>query len=199
MASAAILAGGSATRFGGRDKSTLIVEGRRIIDRQIVELSQVSDDLLVVGGRLPRPKSGTLGIRRVADRVAGAGPLAGLDAALAAARDPVVLLIACDMPFVVAPLLGYLLSLSDTADAVVPRTKRGYHPLCAVYTRACWPAIERRLRTRQLALAGLLDDVRLRVVEAHDIEAFGDPDRLLANINTPVEYAEVGALEGHKV
>ncbi len=40
MVTAAILAGGQATRFGGRDKSALIVEGRSILERQIAELRQ---------------------------------------------------------------------------------------------------------------------------------------------------------------
>jgi len=38
MVTAAILAGGRATRFGGRDKSTLLVEGQTIFDRQLAEL-----------------------------------------------------------------------------------------------------------------------------------------------------------------
>jgi molybdopterin-guanine dinucleotide biosynthesis protein A len=201
MSSAAILLGGKAARFDGRDKSALIVNGRRIIDRQIDELSRVSDDILIVGAhgtpRRPSPEVGN--VRSVADRVSGAGPLGGLDAALAAARDPVVLIVACDMPFVTWPLLGYLSSLSGEADAVVPRTKRGYHPLCAAYTRGCQRAIERRLAARQLAMAGLLDELRLRVVETDELERFGDPERLLANINTPGEYAVVEAHEGHKV
>ena len=49
--------------------------------------------------------------------------------------DPTIV-VACDMPFVSAPLLGHLLRSLDDADAVVPRTERGYHPLCAVYARA---------------------------------------------------------------
>ena len=40
MASAAILAGGRASRFGGSDKSALVVGGRSILDRQIEELDR---------------------------------------------------------------------------------------------------------------------------------------------------------------
>jgi molybdopterin-guanine dinucleotide biosynthesis protein A len=39
MHSVAILAGGDARRFGGRDKSALVVDGRTILERQIAELS----------------------------------------------------------------------------------------------------------------------------------------------------------------
>ena len=45
MLSVAILAGGDARRFGGRDKSALVVDGRTILERQIAELSTVTPDL----------------------------------------------------------------------------------------------------------------------------------------------------------
>ena len=203
MASAAILTGGRATRFGGRDKSALVVEGRRIIDRQLEELSRVTDDILIVGREIALPPGaavpGAQTVRQIVDRMIQCGPLGGLDAAFAAARDAVVVALAGDMPFVTAPLLAHLLSLADLADAVVPRTKRGYHPLCAVYTRVCQPVVERRLARRQLALTGLFDEIRIHVVEVGEIEAFGDPDRLLANVNTADEHGEIESLRRHKV
>ena len=200
MWSSAILAGGHASRFDGRDKSALVVEGRTILDRQIAELSQVTSDQLIVGGdaRAGVPE----GVRHVADQVPGCGPLGGLHAALSAARGDAVLVVACDMPFLSAPLLRHLLTLAgganrpdavDGADIVVPRTERGYHPLCAVYTRACLEPIARRLADGRLKLVGLFDDVRVRVVTAEALAAFGDPDRLLANVNTPLEYRAIEA------
>ena len=80
----------------------------------------------------------------------------------------------------------------------MPRTERGYHPLCAVYTRACLPAVERRLAERRLKMLDLLHDLRVRVVTADELGRFGDRDRLLANVNTPAEYAGLEALQGHK-
>ncbi len=193
------MAGGRATRFDGHDKSALVVSGRTILDRQIAELSQVTSDLLIVGGgvRAGVPE----GVRHVADQVPGCGPLGGLHAALSAARGAAVLIVACDMPFLSAPLLRHLLTLADaagphgadTADVVVPRTDRGYHPMCAVYTRACLDPIARRLADGRLTLVALFDDVRVRVVTADELAAFGDPDRLLANVNTPLDYRAIEA------
>jgi molybdopterin-guanine dinucleotide biosynthesis protein A len=180
MVSAAILAGGRATRFGGQEKSALRVGGRSILARQLDELSRLTDDVLIVGGTL-RPVTG---VRHVIDRIEGCGPLGGLDAALAAARSEVVAVVACDMPFVTARFVQHLLSCRETADAVVPYTSRGYHPLCAIYTRACQPAIARRLEARQLALRDLLRELRLRVVRDDELAGF-DCERLLANVNTP--------------
>jgi molybdopterin-guanine dinucleotide biosynthesis protein A len=127
------------------------------------------------------------------------GPLGGLDAALAAARHDALVLVACDMPFVTSRLLGHLLALTSEADAVVPRTERGYHPLCAAYTRACQPPIAERLDRRQFRMVDFLADVRVRVVCGDELAALGDHHRLLANVNTPAEYDGLGPAIGHKL
>jgi molybdenum cofactor guanylyltransferase len=221
MASAAILAGGRATRFAGRDKSALIVEGRTILDRQLSELSLITDDVLIVGTNAARAvhpstspacpdpverqardtdfATGRIAPRRIHDIVPGCGPLGGLHAALTAARGDALFVIACDMPFVTAAFADYLLSLAGDAEIVVPQTERGYHPLCAVYTRACLASVAARLADRRLRLAELVADRRARVVSAEDVAQFGRPSRLLANVNTPAEYAGLEALQGHQL
>lgn len=199
--SAAILAGGPATRFGGRDKSALLVDGRAILDRQIAALAPLTTDLLIVGGRngvgggggdVARP-------RFVSDIVPGCGPLGGLHAALTEARGDALVVVACDMPYVTSPFIAYLLSLARDADIVVPHSDRGYHPLCAVYTRACLEPAAARLADRRLKMLELVAGMRTRVVPVEDIRRFGDPDRLLTNVNTPAEYADLNALHGHKL
>jgi molybdopterin-guanine dinucleotide biosynthesis protein A len=194
LSSCAILAGGRATRFDGRDKGALVVAGRTILDRQIAELSQITRDLLIVGGEVPAAPLAD--VRYVADLVPGCGPLGGLHAALSEAQARVVVIVACDMPFVSAPLIRHLLAIAagpDMPDVVVPRTERGYHPLCAVYTRACLGPVARRLANRQLRMDGLFEDVRVRAVTADALAPFGDPGHLLANLNTPLEYRAIEA------
>jgi len=196
-ATVAILAGGRATRFDGRDKGALLVGGRSIRDRQLHELSQVADEILLVGASVA-PSVPGLTIRLVADRVRGAGPLGGLDAALAACRRDHVMIIAGDMPYVSAQLVAYLISVAEGADAVVPRTERGYHPLCAVYARGCERAVAARLASGAFAMKDLLADVRVRAVDADELTMFGDPDRLLANLNTPADLERIEALASHQ-
>jgi hypothetical protein len=58
--------------------------------------------------------------------------------------------------------------------SAVPRTDRGYHPLCA-------------------------EAVRTRVIEPEDVERFGPAPRLLAVVSTPAEFDELEALLGHKL
>ena len=86
MQSAAILAGGRATRFGGRDKGALVVEGRTIRDRQLAMLSEVADEVLIVAPG------------HVEDIFPECGPMGGVHTAVSAATHDAVFVIACDMP-----------------------------------------------------------------------------------------------------
>src|SRR5215831_10853748 len=94
--SAAILAGGRARRFGGADKASLIVGGARIIERQLAALATVTDDVRIVSNDPARYAA--LGVRVIPDRIAGAGPLGGVHAALVDAAPHGVIVLACDLP-----------------------------------------------------------------------------------------------------
>jgi molybdopterin-guanine dinucleotide biosynthesis protein A len=195
MFSAAILAGGRATRFGGADKGALVVDGAPIRDRQLAMLSAVQDvdDVLMVGGEAHGDA------RAIRDRFEGCGPLGGIHAALLDARHDTVLVLACDMPYVTAPLATHLLGLAAEAALVLPRVDDRYHPLCAVYRRACAEPIARRLAARQLKIVDLVEDVRTRVVTEVELERFGDVHRLLSNLNTPLDYAALQGSRGHEL
>jgi molybdopterin-guanine dinucleotide biosynthesis protein A len=95
--------------------------------------------------------------------------------------------------------VDYLLDLSGTGDAVVPMTERGYHPLCAVYTRACLEPVARRLRVGRLKVTDVLDEVKTRVVREDELERFGQRHRLLSNVNTPGDYAALDCFQSHQL
>ena len=48
-------------------------------------------------------------------------------------------------------------------------------------------------------MTGLFEEMRVRVVDSCDLERFGNTDRLLANVNTPVEFDDLEAFLGHKL
>jgi len=196
MTSGAILAGGYARRFGGRDKSQVRVGGRTILERQIDALKGVVDRIYLVG--YPGPIAAPPHVSVVPDRTPGRGPLSGLDAALSVCGGH-VLAVACDMPNVTSALLAHLIrQLADTdADAVVPRTERGYHPLCAVYAQSCRTAVQRHLEAGSLRLQDLLADLTIRVVEESDLLRFGEADRLLANVNSQADLDALESFQNH--
>jgi molybdopterin-guanine dinucleotide biosynthesis protein A len=187
--SAAILAGGRATRFGGADKASLIVGGARIVERQLAALAAVSRDIRIIAND-PRPYA-DLGVPVVADAIAGAGPIGGVYTALVDARHERVLVLACDLPFVPAALLERLAAESgsgEEVDAVVPRTPRGLEPLCAVYRKACAGRVHARIARGELRMTDLLDTLRVREL-GHDALGPYDEDKVFENVNTPHDYA----------
>jgi molybdopterin-guanine dinucleotide biosynthesis protein A len=191
--SAAILAGGRATRLQGADKASLLVGGRRIIERQLAALADVAGEvrIIVAGGEDDAARYADLGVEVVADAVAGVGPLGGLYTALLEARYDRVLVLACDMPFVPAAVLQRLVVESrtgDEVDAIVPRSRAGLEPLCALYRRQAAPAVRTLIDSGERRMTALLARLRLRAIE-EDAFAPYDGGTLFMNVNTPHDYA----------
>ena len=184
-----ILAGGGATRFGGRPKGLERVGGIRIIDRVAEALQPVTDDLLLIAND---PDAGTWrpSLRVAGDVLQNVGSVAGIHAALVHAGGP-VLVVAWDMPFVPTDLLRELRDLGDLADAAVPESdsRRGLEPLCAWYSQACIPAIERAVARGDRRIVAFFDDVRLVRLPASKVARHGDPDRIFMNVNTAEELS----------
>ncbi len=187
--SAAILAGGRATRFGGADKASLVVGGRRIVERQLAALASIARDVRIVANDAARYAD--LGVPVVADAIAGAGPLGGVYTALVEARHERVLVLACDLPFVTAALVERLAVESGAAeeiDAVVPRTVRGLEPLCALYRTRAAARARARIDRGDLRMTGFLADLAVRELPDGAF-APADEGTLFENINTPHDYA----------
>ena len=180
---AVILAGGKATRLGGVDKREIVVDGLTIFERQVEALAPCVAEIIVSSPRA------IAGYRSVADPVAGAGPLAGIAAGLAAATTPWLLVLAGDMPHVHRAFLALLVSRGDAeCDAVGIRIGGLPEPLCTLLRVATWrPIVAARIAAGRLKASALLTDesVRIRWIEEADVRAI-DPDlRALHNVNAP--------------
>jgi molybdopterin-guanine dinucleotide biosynthesis protein A len=112
-----------------------------------------------------------------------------------------VLIVAWDMPFVPAALLARLRELGDGADVAVPESgsRRGVEPLCAFYAPSCLPAIEQSLAAGDRRVIGFHAQVRVARLRAGEVSAFGDPEQLFMNVNTPddLAIAEAHAATAH--
>ena len=186
---AAIIAGGQATRFGGRDKSRLLINGQTIISRQAAVLQPLADDLFIVASQHER--FADLPWRVCADRFPGTGVIGAIVTALESTDADRVLTVACDMPFLEARLLQRLLDLAVGADGAWVRTPDGAEPLLACYRRQAAPAIRAAIAAGRLRAAGLDEFLVMRRVDLDELRAFGDPARLLANLNCPEDLSTI--------
>jgi molybdopterin-guanine dinucleotide biosynthesis protein A len=122
----------------------------------------------------------------VRDRFPDHGALGGIYTAIVASPHERTLVVACDLPFLSAPLLQFMAGID--ADLVIPRTPRGYEPLCAVYSRACAEPIRQRLERHELAASVLPDGIRVAEVGSEVLAAYDPDDLLFVNVNTPHDY-----------
>lgn len=185
-----ILAGGQASRYGGRPKGLERVHGERVIDRVARVLGAATDSLLLIAND-PDASSWLRGVRVAADVRPGVGSLGGIHAALVHAGTPVIV-VAWDMPFVPEGLLAELRVLGRDADVVAPESgssRRGLEPLCAYYSQACVAPIERSIDADDRRVIGFFDQVRVARLAAEDVRRYGDPERLFMNVNSPDELA----------
>jgi molybdopterin-guanine dinucleotide biosynthesis protein A len=183
---AAILAGGRASRLGGIDKAALVLGGTSIVRRQIRLLRPLAGRVVIVAN--DRHRYAELGVRVVRDLVADKGPLGGLYTALVDGHAEWTLTVACDLPFLDAGFLRHLVASAHDVDAVVPRTAEGLHPLCAVYGSGVAPAVRRLIEQGRLKVLNLMAEIRVREVAPEEVERF-DPDGLLLfNLNTLEDY-----------
>jgi molybdenum cofactor guanylyltransferase len=187
--SAAIIAGGQAKRLSGQDKSRLVVGGRPIIVRQMEVLQSIASPVFVVGG--PPDRYADLGLPVYPDVIPGAGALGGIYTAVATAPGPSVIVVACDLPFLDARLLERLADLSDAHDAAWVETTRGAEPLVACYRTTVAPVLRERIEAGQLRAHELSRVLDIAAVGPEELASFGPVDRLLANINTPADFARV--------
>ena len=196
MWTAAILAGGQSRRLGGRNKAALSINGASVLDLQLARLRRVVDRTIIIAN--DADAFGSSGLPVIPDMLPNAGALGALYTAVRAAPTDRTLVIACDMPFVSEPLLAYLVEAGRTADIVIPRTARGYEPLCATYTRRTADALMRLVEEKRFALSEVarLPGLTIREIGRDELEPFGPEDVLFFNVNTPDDYARAIDLDG---
>jgi molybdopterin-guanine dinucleotide biosynthesis protein A len=168
----------------GRDKLLLEVDGVPLLRRVHDALAGRCAEVILVGGDPARLE----GIRQVPDeRTGGQGPLAGMEAGLAAVENRLVFVAAADLPFLPAGLVDFLLERLEKRDAraVVPRYGGRAHPLCAAYDRRILPRVRSALDSGVRSVREFL--ITLDAVEyvERELRRFGDPELFLMNVNSP--------------
>ncbi len=160
-----------------------------MIDRVADALRGAADELLLIAND-PAAHEWLPDMPVATDVRTNCGSLGGIHAAIVRARQP-VLVVAWDMPFVPSGLLRTLRDGGPRADAVLPESgsRRGLEPLCAYYSPACVPAIERRLDANDMRVISFFEEVRVERIPEREVRRFGDPSVLFMNVNTPDDLA----------
>ena len=187
-ANSIVLAGGKGLRLG-RDKALAEIDGENLLQRVISRLGFLNSDIILVvtGSQQPLEIAGYPKLKIVTDIYPGKGPLVGIYSGLLGSDSAYNLVVACDMPFLNKHLIGYMLDVSAGFDITIPRLGNMVEPLHAIYSKNCLKAIEKLLVEDSLKTDSLLKMVKVRYVEAGEIDSF-DPEHLsFFNVNTKAD------------
>ena len=191
-----ILAGGASSRMG-RDKALLDFDGVPLILHTARLLEPLVAEVTIVGS--PN-RYAALGLRAITDVVQGQcsadkrshGPLAGIATALAATHSRWNLIVACDLPYLSAEWLDWLLSraLRSGGEAIIPRTERGIEPLAAVYRRECGARIAAAFERGVRKVSDAIAELRVDFVYPREWQRIDSSELILQNMNAPGDYEE---------
>ena len=178
-----LLAGGRASRLGGRDKAWLERDGQpQVMRLQHAFAPRVARVLVSANAALDRYAAH--GLATVQDRIPDAGPLSGLDALVAATTTPWLLTLPVDLVHVDTRLLPMLALLAGDTGAYAIDDD-GVQPLVALWPVArARPAIDAAFARGDYAIRGLQQALGMQAVRLDGVR-FG-------NLNTPDDLIDAG-------
>lgn len=217
-----VLAGGQSTRME-RDKALLPLDGRPLIAHALDLLGSLGIRARICGSRPDLARFAEI----IPDNVLQGGPLAGIEAALAASDTDLNLFLPVDLPLLPAAFIGWMMARAEAsqAAATIPVIGDRPQPLCAIYSRRLRDGICRSLaaadykvmiglRTAAGSLGEALDlfDVETIAATLGAGEWPSSPPVAdwFRNLNTPADYerlssatarpfAATGANDGHPI
>jgi len=140
----------------------------------------------VVNSRTKEPRDG---VRVLEEPREPRHPLCGIVAALRLGRPIVV--VACDLPFVAPGVIELLAEARE--PLVLPTLDSRPQPLLARYDPSLLPQLEAAL-AREEPLTRSVEALGPRLLGEEELARFGDPRRLLFNVNDPEDLRQAEAL-----
>ncbi|MGE0761350.1 MAG: molybdenum cofactor guanylyltransferase, partial [Pirellulaceae bacterium] len=193
---AGVLVGGQSRRMG-RPKLLLPHPfASSFVEHIVAEARQVVSEVFLLGSHVSLPAS-LRGVPQLPDVRENGGPLAGLCSLLEVASNRRVLLLACDLPLLDASVLRRLIARAGPEGGAVAFAHKGsaasaagviakWHTCCALYHPRILPIAQRELLHGRSSLQRVLRSVRVTTLQPD-----ADIERLMNNVNTPNELANL--------
>jgi molybdopterin-guanine dinucleotide biosynthesis protein A len=203
MIDAYILIGGRSSRFGS-DKAFAELGGKTLAQRAFATTREALPTSRVTFVARNDAQFAIEAIRLNApfifDLIEGRGPLGGLHSALADARSPWILVMACDYPFVTPQLVKMLSEvISDEYGAVVPVQNDGrMQPLCAFYNVAKTKQLINEIIDRPRVpppMHEIVDELSPRLVSYSEYSHLPAAEAMFLNVNFTSDLTDALKIE----
>lgn len=193
-----VQAGGESRRMG-QSKALVGFLGEPMITRILHRIAPAADEIVVTTNepdRLAFLHDIDFGrpLRLASDVYKERGALRGFCTAIAAARTPLVALVACDMVYASPSLIiAEAATLhAERKDAVVPVTRFGLEPFHAVYRKdACLDATRELVEHGSVRMVDVFDRLDARFYSREETRAAAPDGGCFINVNTPDELAHI--------
>ncbi|MBL7996706.1 molybdenum cofactor guanylyltransferase [bacterium] len=186
-----ILLGGKSKRMG-TDKYLLPFFNLTLVERLIAELEKTVQEVILITNE-PQ-KLNFLPHKKYPDHYAIPCALTGLHAGLKNSNYELNFVLACDLPLFDSRMIPYFVEqINESVSIAVPKTAKGFEPLCGLYSRNNLVEIEKMFVEENYAIHDLFDRIPAKVIMAEKIEAITHP-YVFFNMNTPAEYEEAQKL-----
>ena len=146
----------------GRDKAMALLGGKPLIAHVFDVAKTVFPDIMVVSS-LHTAFEG-IDAPVVKDILPVPGSLTGIVSALIASDTDYVFVVGCDMPFVTAEAMRYVVEAAAGEDIILPQTEGGLEPMHALYRRSCISPMLTAVGRGHLKIAGLVRE-RMKIAD----------------------------------
>jgi molybdopterin-guanine dinucleotide biosynthesis protein A len=192
--SAIVLAGGQSSRMG-QDKALISIDGVPLLRRVCDVALQCTPQVYVVTPneqyREILPNACHLVAEKFLSGEKPHGPLVGFAQGLTQVQTDWVLLLACDLPHLSAEILqnwAQELNNAGAAIALLPKTEKGWEPLCGFYRPSCLPSLTAAVNQGERSFQRWLAQAAVKEILFSDSpEERLRQHAMLFNCNTPVD------------
>ena len=184
-----ILAGGQASRMGGRDKGLVELNGRPLIQYVIDKLSQQNVSITINANRNQERYQDFAPV--VSDSFPDyPGPLGGIHAGLKNADTDWVGFVPCDSPQINEDLVArFCAAVNPDSDILVAHDGEFKQPVFTLFHKRVLPRLEAFLERGDRKIILLYKDFVTEFVD------FSDSPNCFVNLNTPEELTQFGTLQ----
>jgi molybdenum cofactor guanylyltransferase len=182
---------------GGENKRIPVVKGfleiqnRKIIERNLDLLKRLFKRVLV-SANAPELYF-YLGSPMVGDVLDSRGPMTGILSALISTEAPEIFVTACDMPYINAILIQYIVEKWDNRfDAAIPVHQQKPQPLFGIYSKRIADKMAWSIKTGRRSIRDFLKEITVYYIGEDEVKSIDHKGRSFVNINTPEDYKREG-------
>lgn len=178
-----ILAGGKSSRMG-TDKGFMIFNGKPFAKYSIDAVKSFVSNIIIASNH---SEYDNFGLKRVADFIEDAGPLAGIYTGLKHSKTEYNIVLSCDIPLITSEIIELLVNQIDSdSDVIQIVSNQRSMPLIAIYKKQCETLFLDLLQQGERRLWFALNQCKVKnVVLNSELELF------TRNINTPEQLNQI--------